>query len=74
MIDVKDGYLHIPLDTESSFMTTMHTSYGRYRWTRLPFGVNSAPEEFQTRLMNALEGVDGIALIADDILVFAYLG
>ena len=70
LIDVKDGYLHIPLDEESSYMTTMHTSYGRYRWTRLPFGINSAPEEFQIRLMTALEGLKGIALVADDILTY----
>ena len=70
LIDVRDGYLHIPLDRESSQMTTMHTSYGRYRWTRLPFGINSAPEEFQVRLMTALEGLEGIALVADDILTF----
>ena len=44
VIDVKDGYLHVPLDEESSLMTTMHTSYGRYKWKRLPFGINSAPE------------------------------
>ena len=51
-------------------MTTMHTTYGRYRWLRLPFGINSGPEEFQNRLAMALEGLDGIANIADDIVVF----
>ena len=70
LIDVKDGYLHIPLDEESSYMTTMHTSCGRHRWTQSPFGINSAPEEFQTRLMTALEGLKGIALVADDILTY----
>ena len=70
VIDVKDGYFHVPLDNESSTMTTMHTTYGRYRWKRLPFGINSAPEEFQMRLMTALEGLEGIATIADDILVY----
>ena len=43
---VKDGFLHIPLDEESSWMTSMHTLYGRYRWLWLPFGITSAPEEF----------------------------
>ena len=70
LADVKDGFLHIPLDEESSWMTTMHTSYGRYRWLRLPFGITSAPEEFQTRLTTALEGLEGIICIADDILVY----
>ena len=70
IVDVKEGFLNIPLDHESSMATTMHTSFGRYRWLRLPFGVSSAPEEFQLRLMTALEGLDGLANIADDILVF----
>ena len=70
LADVKDGFLHIPLDEESSWMTTMHTSYGRYRWLRLPFGITSAPEEFQMRLTTALEGLEGIICIADDILVY----
>ena len=65
--DVREGFLHIPLDDESSFLTTMHTSYGRYRWLCLPFGVSSAPEEFQKRLLDALEG---IICIADDISVY----
>lgn len=51
-------------------MTTMHTSYGRYRLQRLPLGISSAPEEFQMRLISALEGLEGIICIADDILVF----
>ena len=70
LVDVREGFLHVPLDEASSLMTTMHTSYGRYRWLRLPFGVSSAPEEFQKRLMSALEGLEGILCIADDILVF----
>lgn len=70
LVDVKDGFLHCPLDEESSMMTTMHTSYGRYRWLRLPFGITSAPEEFQMRLATALEGLEGIITVADDILVF----
>ena len=67
---MKEGFLHIPLDEASSFMTTMHTSYGRHRWTRLPFGIASASEEFQLRLLNALEGLDGIVVKADDLLVY----
>ena len=70
LVDVREGFLHIPLDEESSFLTTMHTSYGRYRWLCLPFGVSSAPEEFQKRLLDALEGLEGIICIADDILVY----
>jgi transposase InsO family protein len=70
IVDVLDGFLNVPLDHASSLATTMHTSFGRYRWLRLPFGVSSAPEEFQQRLSTALEGLRGIANIADDILLY----
>ena len=70
LVDAKEGFLQVPLDEHSSKMTTMHTSLGRYRWLRLPFGISSAPEEFQSRLLSALDGLDGIICIADDILVF----
>lgn len=51
-------------------MTTMHTSYGRYRWLCLPFGITSFPEEFQMRLTTAFEGLECIIYIADDILAY----
>lgn len=35
----------------------------------MPFGIKSAPEVFQQRMSQALEGLDGVAVIADDILV-----
>ena len=70
IIDVKDGFFNIPLDEESSLATTMHTTTGRYRWLVMPFGVSSAPEEFQMRLNTALEGIENIVIQADDILVF----
>ena len=36
----------------------------------MPFGIAPAPEEFQRRLNEALEGLDGVRTIADDIIVF----
>ena len=50
-------------------LTTMHIPWGRYRWTRPPFGISSAPGEFQRRIHDVLCGIDGIINIADDIIV-----
>ena len=36
----------------------------------MPFGISPAPEEFQRRLKQALEGLDGVKPIFDDILIF----
>ena len=47
----------------------MHTLWGCYRWTQLPFGISSAPEEFQHRLHDVLSGIEGVVNIADVIIV-----
>ena len=70
LADALVGFSQVLLDKESSFLTTMHTPIGRVRWLRLPFGISSAPEEFQRRQKEVLEGLDGIINIADDILIF----
>lgn len=68
--DLKDGYLHCPLDYESSLLTTFATPWGRYRWTRLPFGLKVSSEIFQKRLHQALDGLAGVRCIADDIIIW----
>ena len=35
----------VVLDEPSSYLTTFNTPFGRYRWKRMPFGINSAPAE-----------------------------
>ena len=50
-------------------LTTMHTPWGRYRWTPLPFGVSSDPEECQRRLHDVILDMEGVLNIGDDIIV-----
>ena len=58
-LDVRNGFWHIKLDEESSELTAFHTPFGRYCWRRLPFGLCSAPEVFQWRMHEAIEGLTG---------------
>ena len=69
-LDLKCGYWHCTLDEDSSKLTTFQTPFGRYKWKRLPFGLAVSSEIFQKRLQAALEGLDGVLCIADDILVY----
>ena len=70
IFDALDGFTQIPLDEDSSFLATMQTPLGRYRWLRMPHGISSAPEEYQRRQHEVLECLNGIENVADDILVF----
>ncbi|XP_055619559.1 uncharacterized protein K02A2.6-like [Toxorhynchites rutilus septentrionalis] len=69
-MDAKKGFWHVELDEPSSKLTTFWTPFGRYRWTRLPFGISSAPEIFQMKLQEVIQGLEGVECLADDLLVF----
>ena len=68
--DVSSGFWHVELDESSSRLTTFATPFGNFRWKRLPFGVSTAPELFQMHLDAAIDGLNGIAPIVDDILIW----
>ncbi|UYV81904.1 K02A2.6-like [Cordylochernes scorpioides] len=51
VIDAKDGFWQVKLDSQSSDLTTFWTPFGR-------------------RLHEVIEGLEGVEVIADDILVF----
>ena len=67
--DLKDGFLQIELDDESSRLTTFQTPWRRHRWLRMPYGISPAPEYFQQKLDQNLQGLPGVHRIADDLLI-----
>ena len=70
VVDAKKGYWHVPLDEASSYLTTFNTPFGRFRFTRLPFGLVVSQDVFQKHLDSALDGLKGVTGIADDTFVF----
>ena len=70
VVDAKKGYWHVPLDEESTYLTTFNTPFGRFRFTRLPFGLLVSQDIFQKQLDTAFEGLDGITSKADDTFVY----
>ncbi|KAI8511852.1 hypothetical protein Bbelb_109520 [Branchiostoma belcheri] len=69
VVDARSGYWQVKLDEESSKLTTFNTVYGRYRFTRLAFGVHSAQEVFQKQMDKIFQELEGVEVIVDDILV-----
>lgn len=72
-LDASSGYWQIPLQPESSRLTTFITPSGRFCFRRLPFGITSALEIFQKRMANLLKDQEGVAAIQDDIIFLADL-
>ena len=70
-LDASSGYWQIPLDDESSKLTTFITPAGRFCFKRLPFGITSASEIFQREMTRILEDLEGTAVYQDDIIVYS---
>ena len=68
-LDVSHAYWHVELDDNSSKLTTMMTSFGRYRWKRLPFGLKVSSEIFQRKLNDTIFDLPGVFAVADDVIV-----
>ena len=68
-LDLTSGYYHLMLHPDCAKLTTFITPFGRFYFKRLPFGLTSASEIFQRRMTELLEGIDGIVVTQDDILV-----
>ena len=69
-LDANSGFWQIGLSRQSANLTTFITPFGRFCFNRLPFEISSAPEHFQKRISQVLEGTDGARCLMNDILVY----
>ena len=69
-VDANSGFWQIPLSEDSRLLTTFITPHGRYCFNKLPFGISSAPELFQSRMNKILEGRQGNLCHMDDVLIY----
>ena len=49
-VDLANGYWHVPMEEESSYLTTFITDHGSFRWLRLPFRISTSSEIFLKRM------------------------
>ena len=68
-LDLSQAYQQIMLDDASKDLVTINTHKGLYRYTRLPYGVASAPAIFQRTMDRVLQGLPRVMCYIDDILV-----
>lgn len=68
-LDLSQAYQQIELTPESRRYVTVNTHKGLYRYTRLPFGIASAPSLFQQIMEKILQGIPHVVVYIDDILI-----
>ena len=70
-LDATQGYHQVPLDEDSSKLTTFLLPSGRFRFLQAPMGLSCSSDEFCRRSDKIIEGLPGVGKLVDDILVQA---
>lgn len=68
-LDLSNAYQQVRLAEDSQKLTTVTTSKGLFAYTRLCYGVSSAPGIFQRLMEQLVQGIPMVAVYLDDILV-----
>ena len=70
-IDLRSGYHHIALGKSSRAKTAFDTSFGKYEFLMVPFGLAQAPAYFQLLMNKVLKGLKFAMTYLDDIIIFS---
>ena len=68
-LDLRHGFHQVELHADSRDITTFVTHDGLFRYKRLSFGVNAAPEKYQHIISQVIADIEGVVNIADDLIV-----
>ena len=71
VFDLKDAYHQVILHPSSRDLTAFITHEGLYRYVRCPFGLASSGPAFQGIMSDMLQGIEGVEVYLDDVVVHA---
>ena len=68
-LDLSQAYQQLKLDVESRKYVVVNSHKGLFCYTRLPYGISSAPGIFQKVMEGLLQGIPRVRVYIDDILI-----
>ena len=68
-LDLARAYKQMQVTDSSRPLLTINIHIGLFQYTRLPFGISTAPALWQKAMAQVLHGIPGVVYFIDDILV-----
>ena len=70
-LDLRAGYHHIRLTTDSIPKTAFTSPFGKYEYVKVPFGLAQAPAYFQELMTGVLKALSFAMAYLDDIIIYS---
>ena len=70
-LDLRAGYHHIGLTTDSIPKTAFTSPFGKYEYIKVPFGLAQAPAYFQELMTGVLKDLPFAMAYLDDIIIYS---
>ena len=70
-LNLRAGYHHMPLDKPSISKTAFNSSFGKYEYMKVPFGLAQALANFQELMAGILKDFNFEIAYLDDIIIFS---
>ena len=72
-LDLISGYWQLPLSTDAKEKSAFVTRSGLWQWTVLPFGLTSAPGNFERLMETVFHGLqwETLLIYLDDVIIFS---
>ena len=70
VLDASEAFPQVKLDEKSSKITTFQTPFSRYRYTRMPYGIKTAPEIFHKKFQEIFGNINNTENFMDDLIVW----
>ena len=68
-LDLARAYRQMKVKSECQHLLTINTHLGLFHHTRLPFSISTAPSLWQKAMAQVFQGLQGVIVFIDDILV-----
>ena len=68
-INFNNAYLQMEVEEDAKQYLTVNTHKGLFKYNRLPFGIKTAPSIWQRAMEQTLQGIPGVEVMLDDIIV-----
>lgn len=69
VLDISNAFQQLKVSEDSRPYLTVNTHLGLFRYTRLPFGISSAPSIYQSIMDQVLQGIPNVGCYIDDIII-----